>query len=1230
MRSHLKVALSIALILLLLSPLNVLVIAQAEDEEEENTGGEGVANAAGGWTWNKFREMTYYVFGGFIFMDALYSGYNCPPGNPSNNNPPPPCDYGSDSGTFRRIDHEHPVIRILATKLLTVLVPLFEILVLITGIYYVWGAFSPQARSKARDQLIRLVAGMLACSLSLYIFDIMMHLSVWATRAVLSKDATLFNPIDVIFPALIVTLAASLIPIVIYIITLIVTGGASFPGVALLLAFFIPIVLPFFVIIIRYAVMLFFGAIFPLTLFLMSFDFTKGLGTKILVMTVNWMMVPFVMAVIINLIVFLSQDSFLAIDRLVQVAAFLLMGVAPLMMMQLMSVAGGLMINAGRATANPRMVFLGYYMMGYGSQSFIQTAQMAQLMDSRAQGQRTVAKDYEQAADKGIDHAGAAPPAPRRGLSRAALKADGYTGWGAAVEFGKRLVFDRKDSSSSDEYKSHGQMLRERASKDWSGSRGVVGKSFAGGKIVAYSLGSLAGSAYIQSLRASGVMLRGVSRQFTVKGTQSQQSLTRMANRLTGYWERDSAGQARFNYGYGRFTSTGKSLSKYDKLAKEGAGPGAVPRTHFKGISRGVAVATGLSLAGVFLTPAMIPVVAGVALGATVAGSANRVGTSVSERKGRESVSFAGAARRAAVLGAGVGGGALAGASLAAAGSLVVPAAAVGAGLAAYLSHRVSKKIDASAPAGEDKKPETTAEAVNPEERRRNTDLVNSQGRLTSKGRRRAAEIRNRFNIRRQHDLSVIDSALKNPNLSPSDRRDLELLRDLTIARGIHRDIRRKETTGQIIPTVKADKAAQQIVGDRIRSRGLSDQQKKESQAQERKKEAQAEKKYAAKNEELAQTPKDNSSFTADNQKRLNELERNKPAGLTSDEADEYRGLKNLQLSAAGYATDQMVDFWKTSEAKDLIDKKKRAKSPAEMDARDVAKLKDDVFSDQDQQRLEQLKGEAFKKLTEVDPDKARELHYLDRKDEQLGLNPSEQQRKEQLWGEAIKTLGDESEYSDLIQRQKDWGVIQEDVSRQKTSEPEEGGLSAREQRHMEVLSARDRETVTRDLMEAKNNLSLAGSQLSHTRTTGDPKEIEKASKQLAAWSEKVGEYEGELVAQKMGQRKAKLQNRRDYNTLKSDTKIAELDQKIKKNKTEQARQRKIVAEEADPGKKQKAQKKLEKTEKKGQSLESQRQDAVKRRDDADKVFERQMSSLSQPLIPADPQKAFSPRQSRE
>ncbi len=480
----------------------------------------------------------------------------------------------------------HPVIIRLAPLLIAMLIPFWELLIVMVAIYYIWGGLSPASRAAAKNMLTKLIIGMIACSLSMPIYQLFIDLNRFAVHAILT--APIGNPPTALW-------ANSWDPISSTPVWGVLTVTGFFAGMLSLLlggygmlllcpmacGLLAIMIMPYLVCGMRNILVLMLGAAFPVTIFFLSFDFTKGLGNKMMKMTLVWIFIPVSMAIFVALTYTFTQTNCTTATEcttlsLMALSSWFLVAGAPMMMTSLMSSAGAVFIHAGRTSGNPRMIFMGGVMRGQGPAALTDTAFYSSERMSRLQSARKSAEQYPTVAKEGMgykDYDGAPsplhmrPPDDAGGYSHSRMSGSKMWGWAAKYdtkgvfdrgislgEAAKRFFFDKKAGEGLSISQMSGmQWDRRQAGAAWS-EGGAVGKA----KAVAIAGRSLARQLVLNPLMSGAGSFIKAGVRWTIQDWAMGQSLMQVGNRMTGMWEYpkgkdgqpDMSQGARFNYGY--------------------------------------------------------------------------------------------------------------------------------------------------------------------------------------------------------------------------------------------------------------------------------------------------------------------------------------------------------------------------------------------------------------------------------------------------------------------------------------------------------------------------------------------------------------------------------------------------------------------------------------------------------------------------------------------------------
>ena len=480
------------------------------------------------------------------------------------------------------INSNNPIIQTLGLAIMRLIVPLFMLIITLTGGYYVWGAVSPSIRAQVKGQLLKLLVGLVAAGFSFSIFDMLIELNNWMVLEILNTPIGTGGDIvgenwDPMCNGLIenagpgMTYAAGIIGVIAW-LTIGIGLSLIIPIICGIIAM---VLLPYLVLSIRWVACLIFGAILPFTIFLQAFEVTKGLGTKLMKQTLTWIFLPLPMAVMILISNALAQgaSAWTPHHAFGSLAAFVLIGIVPMMAAGMMGAAGGLGIWVGQTSGRSDMVFMGYVMQGHSAQAFTQAAFHAQRMDNRGQSHRDTAAGYKtgggvpvsadtgqpalktgsayyEALKEANQGQGSASPPPRVYGNR--QYGDGGGGMSGIDEQGigisemiKRAFFGRPVEAGKSVSEMSSQQYRGlMAAASW--KKGGIGGALGAG----WHTGMAVASNWKKLMIPAGFMLRGIIRH-SIDGTGIGKSLTNVSNKMTGYWDTDHAtGKQIFNYGW--------------------------------------------------------------------------------------------------------------------------------------------------------------------------------------------------------------------------------------------------------------------------------------------------------------------------------------------------------------------------------------------------------------------------------------------------------------------------------------------------------------------------------------------------------------------------------------------------------------------------------------------------------------------------------------------------------
>lgn len=181
----------------------------------------------------------------------------------------------------------HDLIYHVIRYFIIVLEPLYVTTLLVTGIYLMFLSGSPKGRRKAKLLFPRLIASMVAVTLSLQILQIMFGVSYGLSENILDNSGVEINAVFMeTIDSLVILFSASTLTTF--------EGGHMF----LLLIFFLVMGL-FSILTLRYIILSIFTLIFPLGIFLYTFKISRGVGRFILEQAILWTFLQVVISLLI-------------------------------------------------------------------------------------------------------------------------------------------------------------------------------------------------------------------------------------------------------------------------------------------------------------------------------------------------------------------------------------------------------------------------------------------------------------------------------------------------------------------------------------------------------------------------------------------------------------------------------------------------------------------------------------------------------------------------------------------------------------------------------------------------------------------------------------------------------------------------------------------------------------------------------------------------------------------
>jgi len=232
--------------------------------------------------------------------------------------------------------------------ILKLLVPLYEILILLTGIYIIYVALIPQKRAYAKEYLTNLIVSLVLVSLSPMIFQLILDIELSLVTEIFAQ--TQLTPAQMNNLIVIAMVSFLAYPY-----------NCCLGWIAVL-----NIILALLCIWIRYFGVQVFGAAFPAILFLYMFNYTKKLGVKLIKFSLMWIFVPVIMSLFLVICLTSLNDLTLLQGGILAIGSFFMIGISPLIMTQTMSIIGGLVVAAGGRRGSWALTAAGHMMMGGG------------------------------------------------------------------------------------------------------------------------------------------------------------------------------------------------------------------------------------------------------------------------------------------------------------------------------------------------------------------------------------------------------------------------------------------------------------------------------------------------------------------------------------------------------------------------------------------------------------------------------------------------------------------------------------------------------------------------------------------------------------------------------------------------------------------------------------------------------------------------------------------------
>jgi len=265
------------------------------------------------------------------------------------------------------------------TKLILkiILIP-YQILILLTGIYIVYASVVPRKRAFAKHYLTRLIVGMVLTGLSPIIFQVLLEIEHGLLLALIqtsvgSAGGTChgMTPEDCLdhIGGVVSLMTASMF---------VMPYTCALGGLGLII-----VIASYAVVWLRWAVVTALGIIFPATIFLYMWNYTQGIGRKLMKYTFIWIFMPIVQAFFIVLLAESASNWMSLQGAIMALGSFIGVMLSPLIMTGLLKVVGSMTVMVGSKTQSPFLTGAGHLMMGHGPYSLSSAASMKLHRDSR-------------------------------------------------------------------------------------------------------------------------------------------------------------------------------------------------------------------------------------------------------------------------------------------------------------------------------------------------------------------------------------------------------------------------------------------------------------------------------------------------------------------------------------------------------------------------------------------------------------------------------------------------------------------------------------------------------------------------------------------------------------------------------------------------------------------------------------------------------------------------------
>ena len=266
-----------------------------------------------------------------------------------------------------------------------ILYPLFAVALALTGAYLIFMASSPQHRARAKQMMNKIITAMVLAALSPLIYQLLLVIAGALTDGVLSMidnsiippsvpiTQCILNPASAGNP-LMLRLACSFSNILPFNLSNALDMMKVMSAIIMLTLTSIFWVFAIMTVMFRYVAVVFLGVLFPLTLALYMFEFTRNIGRRMLKTTLIFILTPFLMAFwlatsLAMLPYVQSSDNFYT-GLMLLVMMSIMITVVPLQLSGILTVIGGIITAVGQfvpGIAGTAMVAAGAIMQGKGA-----------------------------------------------------------------------------------------------------------------------------------------------------------------------------------------------------------------------------------------------------------------------------------------------------------------------------------------------------------------------------------------------------------------------------------------------------------------------------------------------------------------------------------------------------------------------------------------------------------------------------------------------------------------------------------------------------------------------------------------------------------------------------------------------------------------------------------------------------------------------------------------------